>query len=486
MPEGSDAVQGWRDGIDMYPSGPFRDQTARVTFDLRRRIESGEVGAEAELPSRTTLSGAYEVEPTVVLAAWSTLVGEKLLTLRGDTAVVRQGVVARAAPHGLSPLAKKLLSRIHSGELTPGTPIARSKVVEIHGVNRPAADAALRQLAHVGLLADNPNGWGWLVAGELGVATPIDRTARSVYRYSPKPSGAIPGGAVEEAVTRGIERYGRWADRLTKREQVAHVIGSLIAAGEIAADTKLTTGNIVRVFGVGKALADRAREDLVAAGMLTVQSVSAGSRVASDSYRLQAVVVDPELVDHWQATVDRYQGAENSMHEAVAYDLRRRVESGELRPATPLPAYVSLKAIYGVEDRTLRAALKHLVTEGALTGTENGFRVSSRIQLQEPPGLSPLARRMKRALDSGQLTLGGLSKSSLGDQFDAGPGSVGAAMRQLSHVGAWPRFGSREAAQVDSLSSRPAQPISHSTTGSSTHVSTTGRSDVPGRGRGRQ
>jgi GntR family transcriptional regulator len=67
------------------------------------------------------------------------------------------------------------------------------------------------------------------------------------------------------------------------------------------------------------------------------------------------------------------------LYEAVASDLARRIESGELAPNTPLPAEIDLARRYGVSLGTARNATRLLRERGlVLTVRSKGTFVVKR------------------------------------------------------------------------------------------------------------
>jgi GntR family transcriptional regulator len=67
------------------------------------------------------------------------------------------------------------------------------------------------------------------------------------------------------------------------------------------------------------------------------------------------------------------------LHEAMAADLRRAIEIGELPPGAALPSEAELMERYGVSRNTVRGALKTLENSGLVTTVKGrGRRVSRR------------------------------------------------------------------------------------------------------------
>jgi GntR family transcriptional regulator len=74
--------------------------------------------------------------------------------------------------------------------------------------------------------------------------------------------------------------------------------------------------------------------------------------------------------------------SEKTRWEAVADELRQRIERGELAPGDQIPGEFDLAATHGVSRQTVRAALQQLQQEGLIT--EGMGRLGRKVRLRQP------------------------------------------------------------------------------------------------------
>ncbi|TXL86600.1 GntR family transcriptional regulator [Streptomyces sp. IB2014 016-6] len=92
-------------------------------------------------------------------------------------------------------------------------------------------------------------------------------------------------------------------------------------------------------------------------------------------------------------------------YQAVAEDLRHRIEEGEFAPGDPLPSRADLSRGYGVGSNVAAAAVRVLVTEGLVKG-----RAGLGVFVRERPSSRTMARSWTHERLQGRLAVTGYGR----------------------------------------------------------------------------
>jgi DNA-binding GntR family transcriptional regulator len=253
-----------------------------------------------------------------------------------------------------------------------------------------------------------------------------------------------------------------WRKRVDQRHYLAHVVTKEVLSGNRTVGSSLTVDSLVDTYGITRSAALFAYDLLKKARIIDAPKASIyGAKIAIPPYDLREVLIDEKTATVWRATRDLYELPETTgeIAERVAFDIRRRIDSGELRPGDKLPNSLTIQAIYKESSVVIRRALKLLGEENYIL-TSDGVDYSVHPDAKIFENLQGVSRLGKEIWHDHQGKLPAVNPEfvkSTRQKYGKKQPAIRAALRQLRHVNAW------ESTKISRLHARPSTKSDHLT-----------------------